>query len=436
MLRSILEVIVIWHPRDKAGEGVASALAEHFHGGGYSSLLGGSLEVYMRHAGWRSPEDAPRPILWPQTDPALSRVRPARFVAVVLLVGLQLNRAVGDASGDPWRSYVKEAVDAQSADPGRVKLFACRLPGQSAEGALAELIGTTQYIGEPDPHAALAPEKPDSTRCRDLAQALAQWMSPVPDEQLSVFISHTKRLGTPGEPVATLVGDVRAVFSAGRVATFYDAHDLKSGEDWDARLRQRAATSALLALRTDLYATREWCQREMLTAKLHGMPVVILDALTYGDSRGSFLMDHTPRIPVRGQADGHFDIAAIRRAIDLLADAWLQRVIWLRLREEAQGLPVLRDFWWAPQAPEPSTLAAWLPRPASTPASHAPTPDELALGKPPRMAPRSEGSRVCIIHPDPPLSEDERAVLQQMATMAGYGSLDLTTPRLLATRGA
>lgn len=433
MLNPVLEIFVLWHPSDANGEALAAGLAAHFHGGLYSSLLAGSIEVYMRSAGWASDVDAPRPIPLPGGVPDPGAPPAANFVAIVPLLSTGLLRAV-DRAGDPWRACLDGLAGAQARDPTHVKLLPIR-QGVMPAGRLAGLIASTQYIGEPDPHTAL-PEPAQELRCRDLVQALAQWISPVADAPLRVFISHTKRQGTPDEPVAALVAAVRAVFGAGRIANFYDAHDLQPGQDWDHALRDGAASSALLALRTDLYATREWCQREMLTAKVHGMPVVVLDALSNGEARGSFLMDHTPRIPVRCDQTGAWGTDAVRRAINLLADAWLRRVIWLRLAAQAEGQVGLGRYWWAPQAPEPSTLARWLTAPLPTQATTVPAPVNAAPGAGPRMPAQAAGSSLRILHPDPPLAEDEREVLQSLVSLAGYGALDLTTPRLLAARGA
>ena len=429
MLSPVLEVYVVWHPADRAGAAVAEGLAAHFHGGAYASLLAGSMEVYLRSAGWLSDADAARPVQWPGMQAVAGGLAPSEFVAIVPVIGPALNRAVNRA-GDPWQAWFDEVARAQAADPGHVRLLPKRqdvMPG----GRLAEIIGSNQYIAEPDAHAEL--HEPDAElACRDLVQALAQWISPVQDEQLRVFISHTKRQGTPDEPVAGLVAAVRAVFASGRIANFYDAHDLQPGADWNGALRGGAATSALLALRTDLYASREWCQREMLTAKVNGMPVVVLDALSSGETRGSFLMDHAPRIPVRRDAQGVWGADAIRRAVNLLADAWLQRVLWLRLQAQATARNGLGRYWWAPQAPEPSTLARWLTPPLrENKAPAVPTnPGE------PRMPAQAPGSELRILHPDPPLAADELSVLQHLVALAGYGQLDLTTPHLLASRGA
>ena len=452
MLGPVLEVYLVWHPKDTASAAVAEALAEHFQGGAYAGLLAGSMEVYMRSAGWAAEDDAPRAVQWPGQAGVAGGLVPAQFVVVLALLGTALNRAASTVA-DPWCAWFEAVNRAQTQDPAHVRVLAVR-QGVSPSGRLARLIGADQCLAEPDPHAELA-EPATGLICRDLVQALARWISPVADERLQVFISHTKRQGTPAEPVASLVAAVREVIDAGRVSSFYDAHDLQPGERWDRALRDNAASCALLALRTDLYASREWCQREMFTAKLHGMPVVVLDALSSGESRGSFLMDHTPRIPVRCDAQGAWGRAPILRALNLLADAWLQRVLWLRLQQQAGSQGQLARYWWAPQAPEPSTLARWLTAPfgssagssagastgsdAGRGADSAAVADRGARPGPghaaPRMPAQAPGSDLRILHPDPPLAEDERAALQQLVALAGYGLLDLTTPRLMAARG-
>jgi hypothetical protein len=85
----------------------------------------------------------------------------------------------------------------------------------------------------------------------------------------------------------------------------------------------------------------------------------------------------------------------------------------------AADRPELGVTWWAPHAPEPITFAQWLEERAAEGA--------FPLGD----------ADLRILHPDPPLGADEKAALEQMATLMGHrGGLDLMTPRLLAARGA
>jgi hypothetical protein len=146
------------------------------------------------------------------------------------------------------------------------------------------------------------------------------------------------------------------------------------------------------------------------------MPVVILDALTTGEERGSFVMDHVPRSP--GRQDGAvWRRDDITRVLGQLVDECLKGVLWRRQKEiaAAAGLPVDID-WWAPHAPEPATFAEWLDR-------H----DDLA-------AKRNEP--IVVLHPDPPLGPDERDVLLQIARLANlHDDIQFLTPRGLAARG-
>lgn len=232
-----------------------------------------------------------------------------------------------------------------------------------------------------------------------------------------MFISHTSRT-SPGDEsqVASLIELVRSIIGQTCLDEFFDMNDLQPGVDWDKEIRSAASAGALLAIRTDLYASREWCQREILCAKCAGIPVVVLDALQRGEERGSFLMDHVLRVPIRHHC--HDDRRAdILKGLNLLVDECLKGVLWRHQHKLAQGRTELEVAWWAPHAPEPATLAAWLVA-------------ERTAG---RLA-GTDSAR--ILHPDPPLGEDEKVVLDQMAKLGGLnGGLDIMTPRMLAARG-
>ncbi len=77
-------------------------------------------------------------------------------------------------------------------------------------------------------------------------------------------------------------------------------------------------------VRTDRYASREWTQREVLAAKRHDVPIVGLIALTEGEARGSFLMDHVPTVALRDDAV----TASIAASLNRLVDEVLKRALW------------------------------------------------------------------------------------------------------------
>jgi hypothetical protein len=336
----------------------------------------------------------------------------AQFVALVPILGLDLAAAVEEGTG-PWHAFICSIREAQRDSPDRVGVFPCRLDAGAIDGTeLGRILGGYQAIAATPPEAGH--DTDEGQRCRDLAQAITQFMSGNAENRTTVFISHTQRTtAREAGNVDALIAMVRSVIAATRLREFFDASDLQPGRDWAEDLTRNAGSSALLALRTDLYPSREWCQREVLIAKRHGMPVIIVDAMGFGEERGSFLMDHVPRVPVRTNGEGWLR-RDVYRALNLLVDECLKRVLWHRQHEAANVLQRFDVTWWAPHAPEPVTLANWLAS-AALPNGNAP---------------------IRILHPDPPLGPDELAVLEQMLQVGGLGRrLEVMTPRMVAARG-
>jgi hypothetical protein len=276
-------------------------------------------------------------------------------------------------------------------------------------------------------------EERSRTWCRDLAQGVTQYFGlrtapgkrrglrkgPFggdPRGRLTVFISHTNEVDDRGTTAdAGIVDRVRSMVQRTRLDKFFSASDLQPGQNWGEELARKAASSALLAVRTSTYASRPWCQREMLLAKTSGMPIVVLDALEHPEERGSFLMDHVPRVPVRRDGDGWCD-DDILAGLNLLVDECLKHALWHR-----QGQLVTAEMrsaltWWSPHAPEPVTLVPWLQ-------------EQVRRGRLPARG------TIQVIHPDPPIGDDEARVLEQIVRLAGLrNELDIVTPRVLAAR--
>lgn len=409
MLPPILEIYVVWHPGDPAGQRIMDTLLAHFRGTAFSGLIGGAIDVYVRStSSTGSPADAPPPI--PALVPPPYGLAVARHTGIVVVGGSELAASV--EAGGPWREYIEEIAAKRAAVPDEVSLFPVKVANLAFDNTrLGAALADPQQIAADAWDTGLF----DETMCRDLAQGIAQMVDPA-HQRLQVFISHTKR-HTEDEQgaVVRLVDLVRKVISGTRLTDFFDASDLQPGQDWAPKLVAEAASSALLAVRTDLYSSRPWCQREVVTAKQHGMPVVVLDGLTRGEERGSFLMDYVPRIAGHRKKK-EWSEAAIRSALNQLVDECLKRALWKVQHEISKDvLPVDID-WWAPHAPEPATFARWLDTEVD------------------RTAKKNEP--IIVLHPDPPLGHDERDVLIQIGRLSGLnGPFDFLTPRGLAVHG-
>jgi hypothetical protein len=398
MIPPILEVYVLWHPRDVQGKQVASWLLDHFHGGAYAGLLGGTVEVYERSTGWAHAGGPPRPLPFMAAMPEGMMVPTATTVVAVL--GTHLARAVEESA--EWRQYLAEMLGAAT---GSVGVYPLRLDPEALSGTTIGRMFTGQALDS-------ASATDSSTLVRELAQAVAQLIGDPLGSRLQVFISHTRRQ-SPGEDqgqVDDLITQVRSAIGSTRLQAFFDEADIQPGEDWHARLEHEAARSGLLIIRTDRYASRSWCQREVLCAKRAEMPVVALIALTSGEERGSFLMDHVPTVPV-DHGNGERVRSSIEAALNQLVDEALKRALWRLQRPVLERL----GFNWLPvHAPEPVTIIPWILE---------------------RAASRSD-ARMVIVHPDPPLGPEEEKVIKEILALGGIDEqVDVLTPRTLASRG-
>lgn len=403
----ILEIYVLWHPDDLLGATVADRLFDHFHGRAYSGLAGGAVEVYSRTASWTAPGAAPRPM--PFVTPLPAGLPAAQFTVVVPVVGRAL--AVACRDDEHWRDYVSTIAEADadigsSGAPG-VAVFPLFDPDASISGPVIDQLRRGQVL----PRGAAA-DSP--TLARELGQAIVQRLRRDVlgrgDSLLTVFISHTKKYTDSERDLGPqLAADVRRVLDRTHLDEFFDARDIQVGSDWVRTLHDQAAHSLVLMLRTDLYATRDWTQHEVADAKQNDMPVVALHALSSGEERGSFLMDHVPVVVCRPKDNND---EAIETALNLLVDEAVKEALW-----DAQRVYLKDDgFDWLPtHAPEPVTLAPWLRQ---------------------HRVEHPDDDHVIIMHPDPPLGSREHQVLVDLCRLAGFdGDVDVLTPRTFASRG-
>lgn len=409
-LPPILELYVVWHPTDsELGERAATALIDHFHGPAYAGLAGGAVEVYIRSAVWQADDLAPRPLPIMESLPA--QLPSAQLTAVVPILGWGLAEAV--EAGGPWHRFMVRlirsvATASSAADGSGAGIYALPESGLALNGyQLNDMIGPKQW---------LPPDAATDTGLlgREVAQAIAQDLrrtrgATSDESRIKVFVSHTKQLSAAEvEAPTSIVEDVRTVIRRTHLSEFFDAQDIQVQADWAGDLEREASRSALLMVRTDLYSTREWTQREVLIAKQHDLPVVALFATTGGDERGSFLMDHVPVYPCTIRSPDK----AIERALNRLVDETLKRALWARQTVYLQD----DGFDWMPgSAPELVTLVPWLSQHRE---NHASDP------------------HVWILHPDPPLGPPELEIVKDLCALAGFDrAVEVHTPRTFAIQG-
>lgn len=312
---TVLDIIVVWHPDDHDhGEEVYKELFEHYHSDSFAGLAGGAIEVFGFSESLDGQNGAPPAIKTADGviggGPALP-ARASEHTMILPVISRHLIRAsMGAAS--PWRTYLKELLTAQkssSAQGSRVRVLPVlppRTPDYSCAPMIAGLLGrqglmtgalSSLTVGS-DAGSVVA----HGQLTRDLGQTLIQDLlrDPDADERLQVFVSHS-RADIPAADLADIVptgpvARVQTIAGRTKLRAFVDVNDLQPGQDWIKDIEDNARRGALLMVRTDHYASREWTQWEVLAAKSAGMPVVCLSALSEGEQRGSFLLDHVPTV--------------------------------------------------------------------------------------------------------------------------------------------
>jgi hypothetical protein len=111
---------------------------------------------------------------------------------------------------------------------------------------------------------------------------------------LQLFVSHAKA-DIKEEP--KVFQAITAHLNATQpISSWVDSAHIFPGDSFPERITNGVKNSIVLALETKSYNTRTWCRREVLTAKSHQRPLVLVDALEGMDQRSFPYSGNTPRI--------------------------------------------------------------------------------------------------------------------------------------------
>jgi hypothetical protein len=150
---------------------------------------------------------------------------------------------------------------------------------------------------------------------------------------VTIFLSHTK-MDIEHEPrvVKALLAHLTATQPE---KTWFDSGDISTGSRFGNEIEKGVVDAALLAVITDSYSSRAWCRREVLLAKHHQRPVVIVDAVQDGETRRFPYAGNTPVIRWKGQAPDVVDLL-LRES---LRHAYAEEYLNLRKRDGDVVLP-------------------------------------------------------------------------------------------------
>lgn len=114
------------------------------------------------------------------------------------------------------------------------------------------------------------------------------------DNALKIFLSHAKD-GKNGIKVAKACKDF---IDNGSMRNFFDATDIAPGYKFDEEIIDNIKESSMIAIHSDSYSSRYWCQREMLCAKEYNRPIVAVDTIEEFEDRRFPFASNIPGVHV------------------------------------------------------------------------------------------------------------------------------------------
>lgn len=363
--RPLCAIYLVWHPSFTEGELTAGKLYQHFRRDLFTNVAGGvGLSVLYRSV---STTDGAIPAQIPFED---------SHVAVVFLL---VSAALG---ADPaWRAYVKDMLAGADALGLTARVIPVFMDGQ-ARDVVGDINAVRRYewseCGEPLETRFI------STLTHELVRVLRTYVASIQNpgvgedqldtylERVQVFLSHSKR-DRYGEKIALAIMDFLSKNSA--LSQFFDVRDIPAGLPFPKVIERYVQRSAVVAIYTDSYSSREWCRREIIEAKRADRPLIIADCIAEVDERSFPYLGNVPVVRMEPEAMERIPLVVAR------------------LLDE-----VFKDFLWsarlAHDARSSDALVAFLPR----------TPELIALSNlrvPAGSAPPT------IVYPDPPLGAEE-----------------------------
>jgi hypothetical protein len=80
------------------------------------------------------------------------------------------------------------------------------------------------------------------------------------------------------------------------VDAWVDSGEIETGSKFSDAIRDGVKRTSLLVILTDNYSSRDWCREEVMLAKEHQRPIVVIDALMTHEIRSFPFLDNVPRL--------------------------------------------------------------------------------------------------------------------------------------------
>ncbi|KQW72349.1 toll/interleukin-1 receptor domain-containing protein [Ensifer sp. Root127] len=374
--RPFIVIYVVWHPSFAMGHAVAKGLFEHFRRESYVKITGGTgISVLYRYA-LANGSDQPLPIDFTMAETS----------SVIVL-------ADENFVNDPvWMTFLRKIADQTGSTGLSTRLF----PVAMAPGIVAALKVDEQILrwadwkGSIDDLTATLIGHLTFQFCRMLRHYLEHLRRPNETteallgylKKVDIFLSHSKN-DTNDAGVHVAMAIRKKLTQSDGMGSFFDVYDIPPGLKFQDVLLTQISVSAVIAIHTDSFSSREWCRLEIIEAKRHNRPLVIANCISDKDERGFPYLGNVPIIRLDQKKTKRIDVV-IRALLD----------------------EILRNFLWQCRVelmrPKATSGVTFLPRP----------PELISLAA---LVPATDGKPSIIVYPDPPLGAEEERLFYAIA---------------------
>ncbi|NOU91157.1 TIR domain-containing protein [Paenibacillus sp. LMG 31460] len=214
------------------------------------------------------------------------------------------------------------------------------------------------------------------------------------DNALKLFLSHAK----DGKNGIKLARVLKSFIDNSSMRNFFDATDIAPGYRFDEEIIGHINESTVIAIHTDAYSSRYWCQREVLSAKEKNRPMIAVDSLEEFEDRRFPFATNIPGVHVHLEGE-----PSIHDLLRILSTALLETI----------------RFFYSKLLLDQYRLSGWVEENA------------MILPRPPEIADIDKlltvngETIVCkqkqIIYPEPPVYSEEISFLHKLG-------IDIATP--------
>jgi SLOG cluster2/TIR domain len=384
--KPFLNVYVIWHPtfdEDHKDVSVGQTIAGQIYSSFARDLTRPTAQslgmpVFFRSVSWSANGNVPPPA-------AIDLTQAERNLIIILIDARMVN-------SDPWNEYVGDLHAKVEATGGSSRI----LPVSLAPSAfnINDSLAEKNFIR----YHTFKEEQRSSEFLLWLTHEAGRFLNQEQVEgvaklrPIKLFISHAKQDGVP------LAEQFRAALKDTPVDKFFDTVDIAPGSDFAGQIADGIRDSTLLVLQSDAYSSRPWCRQEILLAKKHRRPIVVVNAVDQEEVRSFPYIGNVPVIRWTG-----------RNALKILS---------LALREQLR-------FLFAEGRTKALQKAGRIP------------PNACVLMRPPEVLDLPEialavgkgGAETLIVYPDPPLGAEENILLAGCGEGVSFTTLIMPQPR-------